>query len=767
MSTLSQPVASRAAPRPPGRLARLQPVVASLLFLLAAAASGQEEQGPTPTATSETTTGGDETGPSTLAGELGRGKLVRIRLPLTGNADSHFKSVIQRAASALTGEQAAGDLRRPVIVLEFAPASRGTGTGEGSDFERALSLARFLTSRELRGTKTVAYLPESIRGHAALVVLACEEIIMHPQAEIGDVGVDENESQAIDRAVISGYQQICQARRTVPVAIALGMLDRRREVLKVETEQGTEFVLREDFDELEQERTIVSSDTIVPRGSLGRFSGQEGREYGFVKYVAEDREAAAWALRLPADALVEDQSLVGDWRPVMLTIQGPITARVAHRIEKLIGNELLRRDVNWIGVRIDSGGGELDSGIRLANMLAGLDSTQVRTVAYVPVEATGTAALAALACDQLVMHPRGRLRGDELAANEEETLETAAASIRDSLAPEAEREWSLLLATIDHQEPLFAYRNKQSGLVRYFSPAEVAAKEDSQQWLKEKPIKEAAAALDLDGQRAAELGIAWQDVENFDEFIQLYGFQQPPPEVRSSKVLELVEALASPGFAFMLLAIGMIGVYIELHTPGLGVGGFVAAVAFLLFFWSKGLDGTADWLDLLLFGAGIFFVLMEIFVLPGFGIFGLGGGALIVAAIVLASQNSVIPRSESDLAELQTSLVVLVGAMLAVIVVALGMRRFLPHTPFFNYLLLTPPAGEEIEELDDRESVVDFSHLVGATGTATTDLMPAGKATIGHEMIDVIASGEPIERGTAIEVVEVRGNRVLVRQATV
>ena len=71
----------------------------------------------------------------------------------------------------------------------------------------------------------------------------------------------------------------------------------------------------------------------------------------------------------------------------------------------------------------------------------------------------------------------------------------------------------------------------------------------------------------------------------------------------------------------------------------MGIGGFVSAVAFMLFFWSKFLHGTAGWLEVLLFLGGVCFLLLEVLVLPGFGIFGLGGGAMILASLVLASQT--------------------------------------------------------------------------------------------------------------------------------
>jgi membrane-bound serine protease (ClpP class) len=66
-------------------------------------------------------------------------------------------------------------------------------------------------------------------------------------------------------------------------------------------------------------------------------------------------------------------------------------------------------------------------------------------------------------------------------------------------------------------------------------------------------------------------------------------------------------------------------------------------------------------------------------------------------------------------------------------------------------------------DLDYRESLADFSHLVGQQGVATTNLMPAGKAEFEGQLIDVIAEGLPIDRGQAVVVTKARGNRVQVR----
>jgi membrane-bound ClpP family serine protease len=269
--------------------------------------------------------------------------------------------------------------------------------------------------------------------------------------------------------------------------------------------------------------------------------------------------------------------------------------------------------------------------------------------------------------------------------------------------------------------------------------------------------------LRLAANRAHELEVASNVVGSFDEFKQLYGFDSDPRVAEPNWALELVEALSSPALAVLLLVIGFVGIYVELHTPGVGVGAFVAALAFMLFFWSNFLHGTAGWLEVLLFLGGVSFLLLELLVLPGFGVFGLGGGAMILASLVLASQTFVFPHTELQRAQMRHSLTIVATATVCVVAAAFLLRRYLPHAPFLRTLLLSPTSEEELLELDYREALADFSHLIGQYGTATTNLMPAGKADFDGRLVDVIAEGMPIDRGQRVVVVKTRGNRVVVR----
>ena len=318
---------------------------------------------------------------------------------------------------------------------------------------------------------------------------------------------------------------------------------------------------------------------------------------------------------------------------------------------------------------------------------------------------------------------------------------------------------------IDPTIEIAEYQNKDTGETRILSAAELEGMDDAAAWQHRAAIDLENGQLSFDGQQAVARGIAWRTVDTFDELKQPFGLQGEIPNPQPNLALEFIEALATPELAIILLMVGFAGIYIELRTPGIGAGAFIGALALLLFFWSKYLDGTAGWLEILLFVAGFSFMLLEIFVIPGFGIFGLGGGAMMLSSLVLASLTFVRPHSEVEVEELTRSIGSVALAGLGMMAIVLVSRRYLPQAPLFRQIVLEPPHDEELEDLGHRESLADHSALIGMQGIAATDLRPAGKARINHELIDVIAEAEPLDNGTPIVVVEARGSRVVVRAA--
>ncbi len=144
----------------------------------------------------------------------------------------------------------------------------------------------------------------------------------------------------------------------------------------------------------------------------------------------------------------------------------------------------------------------------------------------------------------------------------------------------------------------------------------------------------------------------------------------------------------------------------------------------------------------LLLGAGL--MLVEVF-LPGFGLPGISGIALIGAGIVIAWMNS------GALPAIATLLVVI--ALLAAII-SWALRRICQggsHARIF------------LSEKDDLHSKSDMQVLVGRKGTTTSVLRPAGIGDFDGVRLNVVTEGGFIERDMPIEIVSVDGARIVVR----
>jgi membrane-bound ClpP family serine protease len=490
-------------------------------------------------------------------------------------------------------------------------------------------------------------------------------------------------------------------------------------------------------------------------------TGREARDAGVAAYLADDRSEVAQHLGLPRKALTVEPGLEGELRARMIMVNRPLDAKLAETRLRMMESALDER-VNFLCLWIDSPGGSVEAASKMASYLARLESDKVLTAAYVPSEARGTAALVALACDDVVMHPDAVLGGGEQSLNDEEVLDLVAV-IDEEVAPRKSRSPSLLAAMFQKDLVVHQYKNTRTGLEKFFTEAELADLADKDDWQRGPLVSDLGEPLRVDGAEAEQLGLASTLVDNFEEFKQEYGLLNDPALSEPTWADDLIRALASPGLAWLLLMIGLVGIYTEVQMPGIGIGGFIAAVAFTLYFWSNFLEGTAGALEIVLFLVGVSCLVLEVFVIPGFGIFGLGGGVMILVSLVLASQTFVLPSTSGEVRELRDSLLVVGGAVVGLVGSAMVMRRFLPHTPLFNRLMLAPPEGEAREQIAQREALADYRDLLGQQGTTTTQLTPSGKAQFGDELVDVITDGDLVPVNTQIEVVEVHGNRVIVQ----
>jgi len=275
---------------------------------------------------------------------------------------------------------------------------------------------------------------------------------------------------------------------------------------------------------------------------------------------------------------------------------------------------------------------------------------------------------------------------------------------------------------------------------------------------------------ELKADQLKQMAIASNIIDNASDVKTIFQLSNDPrllaPTVTDQWIQSLAAFLTSPAVASFLIMGGFFFLSTEMSAPGLGVPGFLGVLCLLGFFWAQHFDGNAEWFEILLFAIGITFILMEVFVIPGFGIFGIGGIVMVCVSIVLAAQSFLVPLNVRDMEKLPNSLFPLVGAGFGILVAILVIPRILPDTPFLKNVILSPPKKPELDlgDAKDSEATADFSYLMGQRGTAATKLMPSGRAKFDDEICDVITQGQVIEKGEAVEVIEAIANRVVVKK---
>ncbi len=690
------------------------------------------------------------------AAEPPTAQVLKLQLPITTNVKSAFTSAINRYTSRLPADAQ----KLPTLVIEFT--LKEGEEGRGSIFSDSYAIAELLTSKEIISrVRTVAYIPRTVKGHAVLVALACNDIIMAPNAELGAAGIDDDAATIKKR--VDEYVEIAKARQHVPAPIAQAMLDPAVRVAQVElgVDEGRKFVMADELEKLRETKNVVKADILAPQPLL--FSGSEGRKLGVADYLATDRRGVEQALQV---TLRENAQAFGDWKAIHIRLDQSLNREMLAERESILTKAYNNGEANFALITIDSDGGAADGSISFVQKLINLDPSRMTTVAWVERKALGDAGWIALACDQLVAAPDATIGGDGSDTIDQQRRKVFATQFQTVLSDSKKRPWSLGAAVIGQEKPAFLYKNTQSNQLAIFCEEEHKSQPDPAAWKQLQKISDEGQRLSFTGRRGEEWGVTELVADNLHQLKEHYGLENDPTLLEPSWADFLLRALRSDNVALFLLLIGGAAVIAELQTPGFGLGGMIAFICFLLFFWAKFLDGTSGWLEVLLFVFGLIFLCIEIFIFPGFGIFGFGGGLMMIAAIVLASQTFIIPSNEYQLGQLRNSLVTIALSGVGVIAAAVAIRRFLPSAPGFNRMMLEPPTDQEREYLSRSESLADFKHLLGREGTTTTRLTPAGKALIDDQVIDVIAPGEYLDANTPIRVSEVRGSRVIVKRVS-
>ncbi|WP_164101822.1 NfeD family protein [Candidatus Laterigemmans baculatus] len=682
------------------------------------------------------------------------GYRVQVPLPLRGEAAAAVRSELQNLAQTL--EARGGGGRRPTVVLEFAS---GGEASRGSTFEGALLVARWLGSREARSLRTVAYVAGPLEGHAVLPVLACDEFVVAPTASLGNASADEVE---VDPAVALVYTSIAARRGAVPEAAVQALVDPRVELVLATPIEGPErFVTGAELAELRDAGQAWKEEQLSAAGRPALFSAAQLRNYRWASQIVESPDQLATALGLSRLDEPTSAAVAGPKGAVRIALNGPINSSRVRRYESNIAAALSGEKADSLFVMIDSPGGDLGSSLWFAMTLSAFNENPGVAVGYVENEARGDAALVAIGCKPLYLNPQARIGGSGAEAITRRDVLDLREAIEE-LALQTGRPAALLVGLLDPTAEIYRYTDRRTGRIAYFEGGRLGT-DDAEQWQRGERIE---MSNGLTASEAIRLGLAEGEADSPTLAASRGGFEELPPPLADRPIVHAVEWLAGiPGLPMLLLFLGCMAFAMELSAPGLGIPGFISMLCFTMFFWISFLSGTAEWLEVSLFVGGVICILIEVLVIPGVGVFGIGGLLMVVASIVLASQTFVIPRNAYQYEQTTLGLLTVLVAFGGIMGGLVALRFLLPGVPLFRHLIMPGPNSDEMIEQEQREHLVHYEWLLGLEGVAVTPLRPAGKARFQDQVVAVVSEGSPLSPGDPLRVIEVHGNRVVVEPA--
>lgn len=278
---------------------------------------------------------------------------------------------------------------------------------------------------------------------------------------------------------------------------------------------------------------------------------------------------------------------------------------------------------------------------------------------------------------------------------------------------------------------------------------------DRGRWLPVEKVSDGAGVLVFKTSDMLRYGLAVQTVQNDEELKAFFGAQNLI-RLDSTWSEGLVAFLTSIWVRGILVVVFIISLFLEMTSPGLTLPGAVAFVALALLLAPPMLIDLASWWEIAAIIAGIILIVLEIFVIPGFGIFGVIGVLALFGGLVgtFVPDGGLFPDSDAQREDL------LYGVATTVLAVATSgffmylLSRHFGTLPLLNRLVLQTPVddvpGDEL--LAAAAPALPGQLAVGQIGVAVTPLRPAGRVEFEDRFVDVVAEIGYIPAGATVRV---------------
>lgn len=407
---------------------------------------------------------------------------------------------------------------------------------------------------------------------------------------------------------------------------------------------------------------------------------------------------------------------------------GPNAWRTVHLAHQK-ANEL-KSDVFLIELNTFGGAVNFADSIR-----SRLLSSPMKTIVYVNNNAASAGALISLAADDIYMHKGGSLGAASVVNQSGEIM------------PEKYQSYmrGLMRATAEA-------KNRDPRIAEAFVDPEVSIPE----------LKPDGKLLTLTSKEAVNAGIAQAEVNNLDEVYQRAQLSKADVHHHQVTAVDKIIAFLINPMVSGLLILGIIGgIYFEIQTPGIGFAFVVALVSATLFFAPLYLQGLADNWEIAVFIIGVILLVLEVFVIPGFGIAGILGIIMVLCGLAFSMvDNDFLDFKLTKPGLLMNSFIIVSAAMVLSVVLMVVFGKNILKSAAFKRLVLADEQKAESGYVSSQPKV----NLIHKNGVARTVLRPAGKIEIDGVWYDAVALDGFIDAGEEIYVEKHENYNLFVRK---
>jgi len=405
----------------------------------------------------------------------------------------------------------------------------------------------------------------------------------------------------------------------------------------------------------------------------------------------------------------------------VIEINEEISASSVRRLSKGLA-ESLALESDWVIIHMNTYGGAVDAA---DSMRTALLYHTIPTVVFIDNQAASAGALISIACDSIYMR-----KGASIGA-----------------------------ATVVNQngEPMpDKYQAFMRSMMR--ATAEVSGRDPQ---IAEAMVGIDGKVLSYTMEEAIENGYCEGEASSIEEVARIVsgGDDYVVKAQTLTSLDKIILFMMSPVIQGLLLMLIIGGIYFEFQSPGLGLPSIVAIVAAVFYFSPLYLEGIAQHWEIMLFILGVILLLVEVLVLPGFGVPGVLGIIAIITGLSfgmidndLFYYNGNINYSMLLRPIALVSLSSFLGLSLSIYLAG----RYMNHE--------TLPAVSLATQLNEKDGFVgvesNYTELVGRTATVQTAMRPSGKIEIDGKWYEATMETGIASKGDRVVVIRFEGGRL-------